>query len=105
MHKHNAETVNLATIPLDQALAIARAGGKGFLEEDDIVRQVRNDISTAWLNKHMPHACPDMSDDDFDVRMVALHKAFQQGMDQLVSALQHEEKSFHSVGAVADERK
>jgi hypothetical protein len=83
MDKHTA-TVNLATLPLDDAMSIARAGGANFLSEPDIVAEVRNGISTVWLSKHMPWGCPDMTDEEFDARMAALYSAFHDGLDEVV---------------------
>lgn len=85
MDKHIAP-VNLATLPLDDAMLIARAGGVSFLSESNVVNEIRNDISMAWLSKHMPWACDDMTDEEFDARMAALHSAFHDGLDEAISS-------------------
>lgn len=83
MGKH-ITSANLATLPLDDAMSIARAGGANFLSEPDVVAEIRNDISMVWLSKHMPWACDDMTDEEFDARMAALHSAFHEGLDEAI---------------------
>lgn len=41
MTKQKIGPVNLAILPLDEALEIARAGGRSFLGEDDVVAEIR----------------------------------------------------------------
>jgi predicted N-formylglutamate amidohydrolase len=34
----------------------------------------------------MPWACDDMTDEEFDARMAALHSAFHDGLDEAISS-------------------
>ena len=56
--------VNLAALPKDEALVLARVGGRTIFGDADAVSKVYEGLMTYWTNTNMPVAVG-QSDDEF----------------------------------------
>lgn len=77
-------TLNLASLPREEALRRARIAGRAFLEDSEALREGFREIGEEWLNANMPIA-DGQTDDEFGELGDALEAEFTRA---LLSGLQ-----------------
>jgi hypothetical protein len=75
--------VNVASLPLVEALERARHGGRSILGNEDAVSEVYIDLWRKWGDANMPNACG-QSDDEFSDLMDKCMSEFEAGLDETV---------------------
>ncbi|MFM0732351.1 hypothetical protein PQQ52_17840 [Paraburkholderia sediminicola] len=84
--------VNLASLPKDDALARARAGGRTIFGDDDAVSHVYTDLMSRWIGRNLPKAVG-QSDDEFGDLVEEIEKEFNAGVVEAVVAARARDKS------------
>jgi hypothetical protein len=84
--------VNLASLPKDDALALARAGGRAIFGDMDAVTHIYTELMQYWIGRNIPQAVG-QSDDDFGDLVSEVEEAFNSGVDEAVSAAHAGSKS------------
>jgi hypothetical protein len=87
-----SKPVNLASLPKDDALALARVGGRAIFGDDDAVSHVYTDLMSHWIGINLPQAV-DQSDDEFGDLVEQIEKEFNSGVVEAVSAAREDGKS------------
>ncbi|MFB9123314.1 hypothetical protein E2553_00145 [Paraburkholderia dipogonis] len=87
-----SKSVNLASLPKDQALALARAGGRTILGDIDAVAAVYPELLKSWTARNIPNAIC-QSDEEFDGLLQEIENEFNGGVDEAVAAAHSAEKS------------
>lgn len=81
--------VNLAALPMHEALARARVGGRGIFSDEDAVSAAYPDLLRHWTDKNMPNAVG-QSDDEFNDLVSKVSDEFNAGIDEAIKAAQAE---------------
>ncbi|MGG1948998.1 hypothetical protein AB1286_30030 [Trinickia sp. NRRL B-1857] len=79
MDKH----INLASLPKDEALQHARAGGRSIFGDEGAVSSVYTDLLRHWIDANMPCAVG-QTDEEFDEIMLEMEKEFEAGVDDAI---------------------
>ena len=93
--------VNLASLPKDDALALARAGGRAIFSDDDAVSHVYSGLMSHWIGINLPKAVG-QSDDEFGDLVEQVEKEFNAGVDEAVSAAREDEKRKQVIERIDD---
>ncbi|RAS38304.1 hypothetical protein [Paraburkholderia bryophila] len=93
--------VNLASLTKDEALALARAGGRAILGDVHAVTHVYHDLMSHWLARSMPQAVG-QSDDEFGDLVEAVEREFNAGAAEAVSAAREDEKRKQVIERIDD---
>jgi hypothetical protein len=95
------EPINLASLPKPDALALARAGGRAILADEDAVSHVYTDLMSYWLGRNLPKAIG-QSDDEFGDLVNEVEKEFSAGVDEVVKAAREDEKRKQVIERIDD---
>ncbi|MFL9987225.1 hypothetical protein [Paraburkholderia sediminicola] len=93
--------VNLASLPKDDALALARAGGRGIFGDINAVTHVYSELMSHWIGGNLPKAVG-QSDDEFGELVCQIEKEFNAGVDEAVSAARADGKARKVVERIDD---
>lgn len=77
----NASTLNLATLPLEQAVKAAREAGRLALRDPETFEPFWYDILRIGVAKLIPSSAG-LPDDEFDAVVSAVSKAFGEGFNE-----------------------
>lgn len=71
--------VNLASLPLDEALMRAYVAGEKILIDSDAIAAVSQELWTNWMNANVPNAC-EQSEDEFGALVNSMMDHFFAGL-------------------------
>jgi hypothetical protein len=84
--------VNLASLPKDEALVLARAGGRSIFGDIKAVTHIYSDLMSYWIGRSLPKAVG-QSDEEFGDLVEEVEKEFNAGVDEAVGAASEDGKS------------
>lgn len=84
MTKPTQVPVNLASLPLAEAMTRARLAGRKILGDKEALSSFRDDLSSRWVDTNLPISCG-QSDDEFLAFSEQCTKEFEAGLDEAVS--------------------
>jgi hypothetical protein len=78
-----AKSVNLASLPKEEALQCARAAGSSIFGDEGVISAVYTDMLKHWIDANMPCAVG-QTDEEFGELLLEVEKEFEAGVDKAI---------------------
>ncbi|VVD29963.1 ubiquitin carboxyl-terminal hydrolase [Paraburkholderia dioscoreae] len=90
------QPVNLASLPLDEALQRAYVAGEKILIDSDAIAAVSQDLWTNWMNANVPNACG-QSEDEYGALLNLMMNHFFHGLTEGVKRFAEDARTMERV--------
>lgn len=79
------QPINLASLPLEEAIERARVAGREILADSDAISAVFLNLWTDWMNANVPQSCG-QSEEEFGDLVNSMMNEFEVGMNEFIRA-------------------
>ncbi|ASW00158.1 hypothetical protein [Paraburkholderia aromaticivorans] len=90
------QPINLASLPLDEALQRAYVAGEKILIDTDAIAAVSQDLWTNWMNANVPNACG-QSEDEYGALLNLMMTHFFHGLTEGVKRIAEDARTMERV--------